>query len=127
MTTRALLDPQAADKLAKICGKMLGSAHDGERATAAAKADALVRAAGLTWSDVIAPPIIPDARRDRMRAAADSAWRRMVHFCHNRRRCLTERERAFVETMTTWRADPTDRQVEWLIDVYSRICREAAA
>jgi hypothetical protein len=44
--TRALA-PQEVDKLTKILG-LLGSAHSGERASAAAKADALVRAAGLT-------------------------------------------------------------------------------
>jgi hypothetical protein len=46
------LDPNAADKLVRICG-LLGSAYDGERAAAALKADRLVRALGLTWSDVI--------------------------------------------------------------------------
>ena len=50
----AILDPRAADRLAKICG-MFGSSQDGERASAAAKADELVRSYGLTWPDVIAP------------------------------------------------------------------------
>ena len=50
MTT--LLDPNAADRLAKLCG-MFGSNHDGERATAAALADRLLRQQGLTWGDVI--------------------------------------------------------------------------
>jgi hypothetical protein len=44
-----------ADRLAKICG-MFGSHHAGERSAAAAKADSLVRAAGLTWPDVIRLP-----------------------------------------------------------------------
>jgi hypothetical protein len=39
------------DRLAKLCG-MFGSAHAGERAAAAAKADQLVRNLGLTWFDV---------------------------------------------------------------------------
>ena len=50
----AILDPRAADRLAKLCG-MFGSDHDGERAGAAAKADELVRSHGLTWPGVIAP------------------------------------------------------------------------
>jgi hypothetical protein len=41
-----------ADRLVKLCG-MLGSAHAGERANAAEAADRLVRAAGLTWADII--------------------------------------------------------------------------
>ena len=48
----ALLDPQAADRLAKLLG-MLGSYHDGEALTAARKADQCIRQLGLTWGDVI--------------------------------------------------------------------------
>jgi hypothetical protein len=50
--SRAVLDPQAADHLSKLCS-MLGSAHDGERAVAAAKANEFVRRLGLTWRDII--------------------------------------------------------------------------
>ena len=60
------LDPHAADRLARICG-MFGSDHDGERATAAAKADQLIRSHGLRWSDVIAP--VPTETTDRIRFA----------------------------------------------------------
>lgn len=49
-----VLDPRTADKLARICG-MFVSNHLGERASAAAKADKLLRSHGLRWSDVIAP------------------------------------------------------------------------
>jgi hypothetical protein len=49
-----ILDPNSADRLAKLCG-MFGSAHDGERASAAAMADKLVRAQGLTWPQVLSP------------------------------------------------------------------------
>lgn len=40
------------EKLAKICG-LFSSAHPGERAGAAAKADEIVRALGTTWFDLI--------------------------------------------------------------------------
>lgn len=45
------------DLLAKVLG-MLGSEHAGERAAAAAKADAMVKEAGLTWAQVLSgsPP-----------------------------------------------------------------------
>jgi hypothetical protein len=52
----ALLNPLVANKLARICG-MFGSEHDGERASAALKADQLVRGAGLRWNDII--PSLP--------------------------------------------------------------------
>lgn len=49
-------------KLSKVLG-MLGSAHDGERASAAQKAAELLRELGMTWAEVIAPaklPVSPD-------------------------------------------------------------------
>ena len=47
-----VLDQRIAEKLARVLG-MLGSAHDGERASAAALADKLIRAQGLTWPEII--------------------------------------------------------------------------
>jgi hypothetical protein len=49
------LDPETANKLARICG-MFGSDHDGEIAAAARKAHHLLRSRGLTWREVIALP-----------------------------------------------------------------------
>lgn len=49
------------DKLARVLG-MLGSAHDGEIAAAARAADALVRQSGLTWFQVVDPPVGPPQR-----------------------------------------------------------------
>jgi hypothetical protein len=56
------LDPQDADRLAKILG-LLGSAHDGERASAALKAHDLIRSRNLTWPDVFATKARNGARR----------------------------------------------------------------
>jgi len=52
MTMNARLDTRTAERLAKICG-MLGSNHEGERASAASLADKFVRDLGLTWRDII--------------------------------------------------------------------------
>lgn len=121
MTTRALLDPRSADRLRKLCG-MFGSAHDGERASAAAMADKLVRTAGLTWNEIIAPPIVPNEWRP-MRYWRDgsSDWQRMAQFCHVRQWLLSEKERRFVRSMIDWRGEPTERQREWLLDLYARL------
>jgi hypothetical protein len=54
MTTPTPLPPDIAAKLAKVLG-MLGSDHDGEVAAAGRRANALIRSAGLTWAQVIAP------------------------------------------------------------------------
>ena len=56
------------EKLAKVLA-MAGSQHDGERANAAALADRMVRAAGLTWEKVLTAGGTPRASSD-----YGSAW-----------------------------------------------------
>lgn len=46
------------EKLIKIAG-MFGSASEGERANAALLASTIVRDAGLTWAEVLAPQLPP--------------------------------------------------------------------
>ena len=48
-------EPLDRTRLEKLLG-LLGSPHDGEALAAARKADALVRAARLTWREVLAGP-----------------------------------------------------------------------
>ena len=50
------------DRLARLLG-LLGSDFDGEVANAGRLADKLVRSAGLTWPDVIAPALPPPRSR----------------------------------------------------------------
>jgi len=67
-------------KLVMVLG-MLGSAHDGEIAAAGRSAAKMVREAGLTWREVIRPPIDKVAyqreymRRRRARERAAKAKR----------------------------------------------------
>jgi hypothetical protein len=125
MTARAQLDSHSADRLRKLCG-MLGSQHDGERAAAAAKADAFVRSLGLSWGDVIGPPIIPEQPvRIRAWRSADTDWQRMASFCHNRQWLLRPKDREFVRSMANWRGEPTEHQREWLLDLYAQLHRGA--
>lgn len=70
----APLDAASVEKLVKIVG-MFNSAHDGERAAAAALADKLVRDAGLRWVDVILPPI-PFDDSPMPTPRAHTGWRR---------------------------------------------------
>jgi len=114
------LDTQSAERLARVLG-MLGSAHDGERAAAGLKANQLVRDLGLTWSDIIVPPDL--ARADNSAPEPHNDWERMVQHCHRCRGRLSERERTFVEAMRHWRSTPTERQQNWLSDIYSKLCR----
>jgi hypothetical protein len=48
----AILEPRTADKLARICG-LFGSNHAGERSSAAAMADEIIRTRGISWHQVI--------------------------------------------------------------------------
>jgi hypothetical protein len=109
------LDTQSAKRLAKLLG-MLGSNSDGERANAARMADQLVRGLGLTWSDIIAPPDLITAPFE-----ACHDWRRTAEYCHRHRAALNDRERAFIATMLTWRGTPSERQQQWLNDIYFRL------
>lgn len=120
MTGRAQLDLHSADRLRKLCG-MLGSEHDGERAAAAAKADAFVRSLGLSWGDVIGPPIVPDhSPRIRAWRSGDTDWTRMAQFCHARRWSLSQREREFIGSVLNWRT-LTEKQKDWLTAIFARL------
>jgi hypothetical protein len=55
------------EKLIKLLG-LLGSDHNGEIAAAGRVADALIRDAGVTWADVIAPETVQRELLDALRA-----------------------------------------------------------
>lgn len=66
-------------RLTRLLG-MLGSDFDGEVASAGRLADKMVRAAGLTWPDIIAPALpspAPDPRADPLRGD----WRTAAAAC----------------------------------------------
>jgi hypothetical protein len=108
----ALVTPQLHDRLSKLCG-MFGSEHLGERAEAARQADGLVRRLGLTWPDVLTRP--------------PSEWQYMARQCCEHADKLTTKERAFVDAMQSWRRPPSDKQLEWLQDIYARLAAEVPA
>jgi hypothetical protein len=68
------LPEESRVRLARVLG-MLGSAFDGERSNAAAMADKMLRAAGLSWADLLAeqPPPPPPPAGDPWRSVQD--WR----------------------------------------------------
>jgi hypothetical protein len=94
------------DRLAKILGR-LGSSFDGERAAAAAKADELIRAAGLTWTDVLYPPPEHPAIRSHIDAADQcldagvplSDWDRAFLSSMERFHRLSDRQYAFLRRL----------------------------
>jgi hypothetical protein len=102
------LGPDALERLLKLLG-MLGSAFDGERAAAGLKAHEFIKRHGLQWTDIIVvtPPKI--------------GWREKVRACEAHLHLLSDKERAFLRTMPTWRGTPTDKQLGWLDRIYENL------
>jgi hypothetical protein len=94
VTAAAHLPPALADKLVKVLG-MLGSAHDGEIAAAGRRATAMVKGAGLTWGEVIAPA----APRPEPPHRPSRRWRRVVSPTDSTALCLQ-----WPEVLTGWEA-----------------------
>jgi hypothetical protein len=55
---RELISPNFCARLSKVLG-LLGSSHDGEALAAGRRANAMVRSASCTWSDLVQPPRLP--------------------------------------------------------------------
>jgi hypothetical protein len=122
------LDPHSAERLVKLLG-MLGSNHDGERAAAALKANALVREHGLVWSDVISTPHAdrrPNDARAKNQDDQKVDWRTMRDFCAQRSHLLRPREQAFVDHIDSWRGALTEKQSAWLVSIYTRVKKLAS-
>ena len=100
-----MLDPTDATRLAKLLG-MCGSDHAGERAAAALQADKLVRSAGLTWFDVVAPatgfesPLQHDVQQEIDAALANlealTQWERGFIYSVRRLKKLSPKQRALL-------------------------------
>ncbi len=121
----ATLDRTTADRLAKLCG-LFGSDHDGERATAAAMADRLIRAAGLTWADVIAPRAAPAPALAAPREAASGDWRAVATACRQRHDLLTAWESKFLASLIGHRR-PTAKQLSVLSNIAAKVFGAAEA
>lgn len=95
MTAASRLSPTFADKLVKVLG-MLGSAFDGEVAAAGRRAHAMLKDAGLMWSDVIVPaaPKPEPPRRPQRR------WHRPAPPSDTATLCLQ-----WSEVLTGWEVD----------------------
>jgi hypothetical protein len=89
------IPPDLAEKLAKVLG-MLGSDHDGEVAAAGRRAHKIVKNAGLTWGEVIAPP----APAPQQPYRPPRRWRRPVSASDSAALCLQ-----WPEVLTDWETD----------------------
>lgn len=95
-----MLTEQQRVRLSRLCG-MFGSQFEGERATAAAMADKLLKESGLTWSDVLSQPQPqeePRAQKDRSQHQAMAAW-----ILANKRTFLSDWEISFLNSLVHWK------------------------
>lgn len=96
-------------KLVGVLG-MLGSAHDGERASAALKASDMLRRAGVTWAELIAPRSAVSLDPD---AAHGNGWRVLAVAVLEYPGLLDAEETRFLKSILGWRKI-TPKQADWL-------------
>lgn len=110
------MTPEIRARLVRLLG-MLGSAHDGERANAAALADRLVRGLGLTWTDVVRPP----SRQAASRRECDLAD---VEICLDEAALWSNKQLTFLQGLAAWlrhRGPLTPKQRAALNDMLKRV------
>ena len=111
------LPPPTAERLVRIAG-MLGSAHDGERANAAAAGTRLLQQHGMTWRDLILPG---PAERPQARQGGDhqARARRVLADAAGR---LTAWESGFLSVLSRQLRSPSVKQEQVLARLEER-CR----
>lgn len=102
------------ERLGKLLG-MLGSDHDGERASAALMANKLVLEQGMTWPEILEP----------LKAACAAARSPLPHrrdalACLGHPHLWSEKEAEFLANMSRRFRPPTPAQAQWLADLLGR-------
>jgi hypothetical protein len=105
--------------------RLLASDQDGEVVASARALHRTLRNAGLDFNDLgqmIEAPTRPYQRT----ADPNSDWHAMARACAEYVHELSDRERSFVRSMTKWRGEPSEKQLDWLIAIFERIREDAA-
>jgi hypothetical protein len=98
---------------------MFSSQFDGERAAAAAQADRIVRSAGLTWDEVLAPVKPPGAGRFETSRRRDVLSPAEILADHGHE--LSQWERSFLGDLLKWRGALTAKQTLALDRIRARV------
>lgn len=107
---------------------MLSSDQPGEVANAAAAIGRILKSEGRDWHDLV-NGLVKDAPQPRQSARADDHdgdddyCRQMIAFCLTCRARLRPREIEFLESLTQWRGDLTEKQFAWLAAIHQRLRR----
>ena len=111
-----LLDPRTADMLAKLCG-LFSSDHGGERASAAQKADQLIRSRGLTRRQIIFAADPHDTQ----------STEELINYALAAGDVLTRWEREFLYGIRSWPKPLTEKQSRMLKAIVAKVSAEKEA
>ncbi len=104
--------------------RRLGSSHDGERLATVHAIERVLKTAGRDWHDLADAIVAPSLEFSRRRE--NGTWRQQLRFCADHVRLLNDRERDFIRTLNGYRAEPSEKQLNWLDSIFMRLAREAA-
>jgi hypothetical protein len=115
---------QIAERLRKLV-LLLSSNQHGEVIGAARAIDRALRSAGCDWHDLVKQI---DRAPTNTSSAADQSrnWHPMREYCLRRARLLRPREHQFVAGLGNWHGDLTEKQMNWLTAIHSRLQRQTS-
>jgi hypothetical protein len=99
---------------------LLGSSHAGERDAAGLAADRLVRQVGLTWFDIVSPPVVEQPVHVAVEPAEPDNWRNTIAKCQARPELLSEWETAFLRKLPAF-PRLSDKQENILREIAARV------
>jgi hypothetical protein len=100
--------------LAKLI-PLLGSDKSGEVVATAAAIGRVLETAGRDWHD-LAAAVAPTLEDD---------WRATLAYCAKHADRLSDKERDFLRTLTYWRGEPSEKQLDWLEGIAARLRGDA--
>jgi hypothetical protein len=110
---------QIATRLRKLI-LMLSSDQPGEVFSAARAIDRTLKEAGTDWhglvGNLMTSPALPSSTPDQ-----DESWYVMWLFCLERSHRLRSREMEFINSLSEWQGDLTEKQLHWLTAIHERL------
>jgi hypothetical protein len=115
---------QIAQRLKKLV-LLLSSEQDGEVVGAARAIDRALRSAGADWHDLVSQL---DRTSTNTSCAADQFrnWHPMREYCLHHAHLLRPREHQFVAGLGDWHGNLTEKQMNWLVAIHSRLQRQTS-
>jgi hypothetical protein len=104
--------------------RLLASDKPGEVVAAAAAIDRSLRSAGLDihrLADVVDRSALDSQSAPDHSQTAETDWHEIRDWCAVRADRLSARERQFIDSMTHWRGQPTEKQMTWLVAIEQRL------